>query len=1025
MFFATMPAHAEDDDTPPVMTPEAYAAAAATPPVFKTTKEDHHGTLASLRNAVVPKNTNTKRVNFEGLLPLPPGSTTQSDGALQTSAGPTLNAPTSILDFDGVGAGFTGPSGTFSVQYIPPDTDGAVGATQYVSIVNTDFAIFDKTTGNAVYGPVPINTLWSGFGGGCQTNNDGDAVVIYDRAANRWVISQFSVNTTPYLQCVAVSQTSDATLGWNLYSFSYGSTLFPDYPKMGAWPDAYYETFNMFNGNTPSANLCAYNRAAMLTGAAATQQCFQLSTAYTGVLPSDLDGSTAPPPGSPNFLINYGTNKLNLWKFHVDWATPANSTLTGPTSITVPAFSPVCAGGTCITQPGTTQKLDSLADRMMFRLAYRNFGSYESLVASHSVVAGSKGGVRWYELRSPNGTPTVFQASTYAPDTTAYRWLPSIAMDQAGDIALGYSVSTGTAPTIFPSVRYTGRLATDPINTMQSEVTLFSGSGSQIGTCGSPPRACTRWGDYSAMTVDPVDDCTFWYTNEYIPANGLFNWKTRIGNFKFPSCVAKQNQTITFTSTAPAGATVGGATYTVTATASSGLTVTLTIDASASSVCSISGSTVSFTDVGNCVIDANQAGNGTYNAAPQAQQTFAVGKGNQTITFTSTAPAAATVGGSTYTVTATSSAGLTPVTFTIDASASSVCSISGSTVSFTGVGNCVIDANQAGNASYNAAPQVQQTFAVGKGNQTITFTSTAPAGAVVGGPAYTVTATSSAGLTPVTFTIDASASSVCSISGSTVSFTGVGNCVIDANQAGNGTYNAAPQVQQTFAVAPGAPSQLILSSVPDGTAGVALAPAVTVTVEDASGNVVVGDTGSVTLSITSGPGAFDGASTVTVSFSNGVATFSNLILDTAGNYTLSASDGSDSLNAGPSNSFNIVAAAPDHLAFTPVPGDIVQGQTLGTVTVTEYDAFGNQVTSDSATQIALVAGSCGGTVLGTQALNGGAVAFNTTQSFMTAASGVNLSAAASASPPTAAASTFNVMANSDLVFFNGFESCAP
>jgi hypothetical protein len=278
--------------------------------------------------------------------------------------------------------------------------------------------------------------------------------------------------------------------------------------------------------------------------------------------------------------------------------------------------------------------------------------------------------------------------------------------------------------------------------------------------------------------------------------------------------VAKGDQTITFTSTAPAGAKVGGPTYTVTATASSGLTVAFTIDAAAASVCSISGSTVSFTAVGTCIIDANQAGNANYNAAPQAQQSFAVAKGDQTITFTSTAPAGAKVGGPTYTVTATSSAGLT-VAFTIDAAASAVCSISGSTVSFIGAGTCVIDANQAGNANYNAAPQAQQSFAVAKGDQTITFTSTAPAGAKVGGPTYTVTATASSGLT-VAFTIDASASSVCSISGSTVSFIGVGTCVIDANQAGNANYNAAPQVQQSFAVAKGDQTITFTSTAPAG-----------------------------------------------------------------------------------------------------------------------------------------------------------------------------------------------------------------
>jgi hypothetical protein len=329
--------------------------------------------------------------------------------------------------------------------------------------------------------------------------------------------------------------------------------------------------------------------------------------------------------------------------------------------------------------------------------------------------------------------------------------------------------------------------------------------------------------------------------------------------------VGKGDQTINFTSTAPAAAKVGGPTYTVTATASSGLAVALTIDASASAVCSISGSTVSFTGAGTCVIDGNQAGNANYNAAPQAQQSFAVGKADQTINFTSTAPAAAKVGGPTYTVTATASSGLT-VALTIDASASTVCSISGSTVSFIGAGSCVIDANQAGDANYNAAPQVQQTFAVAKGDQTINFTSTAPAAAKVGGPTYTVTAAASSGLT-VALTIDASASAVCSISGSTVSFIGVGTCVIDGNQAGNANYNAAPQAQQSFAVAKGDQTINFTSTAPPGakvggptytvTASASSGLAVTLTI-DASASAVCSISGSTVSFIGAGTCVIDG-----------------------------------------------------------------------------------------------------------------------------------------------------------------------
>jgi hypothetical protein len=443
-------------------------------------------------------------------------------GAASTIAG---------MGFDGVGNGFTGPQGKFTVNAAPPDTTGAVGATQYVQWVNSSFAVFDKTTGAAVYGPVAGNTLWSGFGGPCETTNDGDPIVKYDRIANRWVMMQFAVPSGgPYYQCVAVSQTSDATGGWYRYAFQY--TNFPDYPKAGVWPDAYYVTFNMFNGNTfAGARLCAYDRNSMLSGAAATQQCFQLSTSYGGVLPADLDGATLPPSGAPNYMLSKGSSALNFWKMHVDWTNPANSTLSTPVSVPVTAFNAACSGGTCIPQAGTAQQLDSLADRLMYRLAYRNFGSYESLVVNHSVAVGTTrkntyAAVRWYELRNlTSTTPTVYQQSTYAPDST-FRWLGSVAMDKMGNMALGYSTSSST---LHPGIRFATRLSTDTLNTLSNETTLLQGNGSQL-------QNLSRWGDYSTMSLDPVDDCTFWFTSEYLPANGTFNWSTRIASFKIAGC---------------------------------------------------------------------------------------------------------------------------------------------------------------------------------------------------------------------------------------------------------------------------------------------------------------------------------------------------------------------------------------------------------------------------------------------------------------------------------------------------------
>ena len=451
------------------------------------------------------------------------------DPVVQSSTVPNVTV-TNGLNIAGVGAGDYG----FSPNAAPPDTNGAVGATQYVQWVNESFAVFDKATGAIAAGfPKAGNTLWTGFGGNCETRNDGDPIVQYDKIAGRWVLTQFSVpNGGPYEQCIAVSTTSDATGSYNRYSFNYGPTQFVDYPKLGVWPDGYYITYNIFNNGSTfaGAKLCALDRTAMLAGLGATQQCFQLSNSYGGVLPSDLDGTTAPPAGSPNYMLNFGTNSLNEWQFHVDWANSAKSTLTGPTSIQVAAFTSACGGGACIPQPGTSNKLDSLADRLMYRLAYRNFGTHESLVVNHSVkVSGTKrgevDGVRWYELRNPKTAPLVFQQGTYSPDATS-RWMGSIAMDKAGDIAMGYSASSSS---VFPSIRYTGRVPTDPTGSMQVETLIQAGGGSQTSNL-------HRWGDYSSMTVDPVDDCTFWFTSEYEKASGSFNWSTRIASFKFPGC---------------------------------------------------------------------------------------------------------------------------------------------------------------------------------------------------------------------------------------------------------------------------------------------------------------------------------------------------------------------------------------------------------------------------------------------------------------------------------------------------------
>jgi hypothetical protein len=467
----------------------------------------------------------------------------------------------------GVGNDFIGPQGSYTITSIPPDTNGAVGATQYVQWVNDAFAIFNKSTGAVVYGPALGNTLFQAFGptDPCAVFNDGDPIAQYDKAAQRWVLTQFiaSNDGPPYAQCFAVSTTSDATGTYHLYEFRFSN--FNDYGKLGVWPDGYYMAFNMFQppsqgGHGLGAEVCAFDRSKMLAGQSASALCTQPDSSHFGLLPSDLDGATTPPAGSPNYFVNFGANSLNLWKFHADFTTPSNSTFTGPTNIPVAAFNPACSGGTCIPQPGTTQQLDSLADRLMYRLAYRNFGGHESLVVNHTVDAGGgRAGVRWYELRSPGTAPTVFQQGTFAPSDGLYRWMGSIAMDKAGNIAMGYSESSSST---FPSISVTGRVPGDPRGTMEAEASIFAGLASQDDGSGT----VKRWGDYSAVTVDPSDDCTLWYTTEYIPFSGAFNWDTRIVSLKFNTC-GQVTAAPTVSSVSPtAGPTTGGNTVTINGT---------------------------------------------------------------------------------------------------------------------------------------------------------------------------------------------------------------------------------------------------------------------------------------------------------------------------------------------------------------------------------------------------------------------------------------------------------------------------
>jgi hypothetical protein len=461
-----------------------------------------------------------------GRQPVSASVTARRDPVLQSSALAPSVPITNLVTFDGIL--YTG--------FLPPDSNLAVGATQIVQTVNTSFAVFTKTGTPVLQNQ--IVSLWSNFGGSCQNGPDfADPIVLYDKAAGRWLITELAYDRNNFAQsveCIAVSTSSDATGSYNRYAFSIVGL--GDYPKFGVWPDAYYASYNLFTfgGGYFDPYLCAYNRSAMLAGGTASAVCFGAGTTSDFTwLPSDLDGSTAPPAGEPNFYLELSrhspgsSSSIKLTKFHVDFINPSNSNLTEPISISVAQYTEPCT--TCVPQLGTSQQLDSLGDRLMNRLAYRNFGDHESLVVTHSVAAGSSTGMRWYEIRSPNGTPTVYQQGTYAPDAN-YRWMGSIAMDKFGNMALGYSVSSSG---MYPGIRFTGRPPQRGLGTMEAENTIsLIGGGSQLPTtCGGQPCG-NRWGDYTSMVIDPVDDTTFVYTGEYYSTSSTANWRTRIASFK-------------------------------------------------------------------------------------------------------------------------------------------------------------------------------------------------------------------------------------------------------------------------------------------------------------------------------------------------------------------------------------------------------------------------------------------------------------------------------------------------------------
>jgi hypothetical protein len=482
---------------------------------------------------------------------------TQADAELQVGRG-VVQIPPASLNIAGLGSAVN----PFNV--VPPDPTGDVGAGFYVQAVNVAFAIYDADTGAKLAGPRLVSDFFAINGQKlCATHDDGDPIVLYDEYADRWLISQFALNFADprFAECIAVSETADPTGAWNAYQFLYpNQNVINDYPKLGVWPatnnSGYFASFNQFRCSRTicdfawrGAGAVAYERDAMLAGIQADQlyvNLYPVDDNAFGQLPSDADGAMPPSANTPNVFLQadadewgYENDRLEVWEFDVDWGTHS-ATFDGPTLLPTANFNPAVCGFTrarvmrmrCVPQRGTKNKVDALNDRLMFRLQYRKLGaSDERLVVSHTVrAAKGQAGLRWYELQDDGGGWTIANQGTYRPDEKS-RWMGSVAMDAAGNIAAGYSISSSKT---FPSIAIAGRTAGAPADTFDlAERKVFTGLGSE-----APTRTTRygRWGDYSDLTVSE-DGCSFYFTTQYYRKTGQWKWGTRIVRFELPGCV--------------------------------------------------------------------------------------------------------------------------------------------------------------------------------------------------------------------------------------------------------------------------------------------------------------------------------------------------------------------------------------------------------------------------------------------------------------------------------------------------------
>ena len=509
-----------------------------------------------LKEAPAPQGTRMMHAPMKPKLPHLTAQQSQIEkaaSAVQPSIAPLISAAIG-LSFEGVGnTSFLNCPSVAGIEVAPPDTNAAVGDTQVVEWVNVCYAVFDKSTGALIAGPFSGTNFWKGFGAPCETNNDGDIIIQWDKSNHRWLAAQNVFNGPPFYTCVAVSQTADATGSYFRYTFPQ-QPGFPDYPKWGLTRSVYYQTQNVFNVTIPSepfigVNVCAYDGKSMRKGNSDAQQVCILDNSNgtlfdDSMLPADDDSDSGPTNsevllGAIDNFFPAAADTVYEFVFTVNFGNPTKSTLAGVNGsmpISVPAFNlAICFNGVsfttaCVPQPGTSAKLDTLGDRLMYRLAHLNERGTQHFLVNHTVNNTTAVAATWYEFRAQGlGTTDLsLYQSGQTPDDGEYRWMGSVAMDQAGDIAIGYSRSSAVAGD-FPSIYYAGQTAGDPLGTTETEALIKQGTGSQ-------PDTEDRWGDYTSMALDGADSCTFWYANEYYDTSLRFNWATWLASLKFPNC---------------------------------------------------------------------------------------------------------------------------------------------------------------------------------------------------------------------------------------------------------------------------------------------------------------------------------------------------------------------------------------------------------------------------------------------------------------------------------------------------------